>query len=181
MTDQAHAPAAANPSSDQAAPTDAEQRAKLAEKLQLLTECLVMAARVKALEEAIEDKRGRLQQLMTEGGDKTLTCPLGQAAFGNTTTFTVADPTKLAALFSPEVLAQHVAVTKAFWEGAEKAGVAIASVVTRHFPPVFKIEGGRSADTREQRNTFIEHTKQAASDKATEVAKAILNSPQKGN
>jgi hypothetical protein len=83
-------------------------------------------------------------------------------------------------LFSPEVLAQHVAVTNAFYDGAVKAGVKVETAIKRSYDQSFRVDSARGADAKEQRAEFIESTKQAALAKAHEVAQSILGN-QKGN
>lgn len=164
---------------DVAAPIDAASRARLQEKLGLLTECLVLASRAAALEAAIKDRRARLELLMTEDKDKALTCQLGTAGFGNRVKYSV-DPAKLSTLFAPEILAQHVDITNALYDGAVKAGVKIETAVNRSYDQSFKIESARGAEAKEQRAEFIESTKQAALAKVHEVAQTILGN-QKGS
>lgn len=162
-----------HPAADAASTTDASALARAQEKHVLLTECLILASRKAALEAALEDRRARLLQLMTEDKDQKILCEFGAARFEEHTVYTV-DPERLALILPPVVLAQHVSVTRALYEGAEKAGVKIEAAVSRTKDKIFKVDPARSADAKSQRETFIEHTKEAALEKAHAVAQAIL-------
>jgi hypothetical protein len=143
------------------------------EKENLLTELAILQCRVDAFEKIIDDRRGRLEGLMAQDGEKTRVVSTAQASFGNRRAVEVVSAAECARIFSKAILAENFAPTIAFVEACEAEGIKIAGALRVGSSPSFKVERARTKAAKELQKRIIEETRKTAEETVTKIRKSL--------
>lgn len=172
-----------DPSLDRATPEDAAHAARAREKDSLLDELATLETRKESLEGLIEDKKARLQLLMSEDGDTKRMNESGSAAYSERRVFAVINAGLLAKRaiagskkngpITVETLAEGFRPTAAFVDGAAQEGVDITDVISVGIDESFSFKRPQTAAAKKQRDLIIEQTKTEAASAAAEVARKM--------
>ena len=148
------------------------------EKENLIRRICILRSRRDALDNLINEDKKRLELLMSGDAQDKMIVEEGTARNQNRRRYFVNDPEKLAALIPAVELARGFRPDKAFVEGATKAKIdVLESAIGYADTSQFIVERARTKAARELTQQIIEETQQAASDKADEVARRLLNGP----
>jgi L-serine deaminase len=143
-------------------------------KRELLDEIAFLTDEQDAVKKEINKRKDELLLLMSQDGDRALEKEnVAGASFTQRRSFQINDTKKLSQMFTREQLAEHVKITAAFYDAAQREGYRIETAVTVGVSESLTVSRAKTKDAKKIRQTHIEEARKATEAKVAEFRKQL--------